>query len=148
MESKTERISNQAQARRPQPDLEDPLLAPYWAGAREHKFLLRQCQSCGEYQWPPRPMCPRCFGTDFTWAEGDGQGSVYTYTVVQRAFHPAFQELLPYILAVVEVMPDIRMLGNLVHAQPEEVRVGMKVRVEFLDLPEGTTLINWRPANV
>lgn len=145
MESMTQPAGAPVEAQRPRPDFQDPLLERFWDGAREHKLLLRRCDDCGAWQWPPRPMCAECYGTNFSWVETQGEGQLYTYAVTRRAFHPAFRELLPYILVVVQVAPGVRMLGNLLHAEPEEARVGMRVSAEFLDQPDGTTLVCWRP---
>lgn len=147
MESKIQHGGTATEAQRPRPDLQNPLLAPFWEGAREHKLLLRRCDGCGTYQWPARPMCAQCYGTDFSWVEGVGRGQVYTYAVIRRAFHPAFKALLPYILVTVEVAPGVRMLGNLLHTEPEEVEAEMRVSAEFLDQPDGVTLICWSPEN-
>lgn len=147
MANVTQQTGTPAKIRRPLPDFQDPLLEPFWQGARQHEILLRRCDDCAAWQWPPRPMCAACYGTNFSWVESEGEeGQVYTYAITRRAFHPAFKELLPYILVVVEVAPGVRMLGNLLHAEPEDVRVGMRVSVEFLDQPDGT-LICWRPKN-
>jgi len=90
-------------------------------------------------------MCANCSGCSFSWVEGDGEGRVYTYVVAHRAFHPSFEDRVPYILVVVDVAPGVRILGNLLGTPPEKVKIGMPVSVEFVKQLGGSTLVCWRP---
>lgn len=60
---------------------------------------------------------------------------------------------LPFVVALVELDEGVRMLGELRGVEPEEVSIGMPVRVTFLDFPadedagtEAWTLYAWEPA--
>jgi uncharacterized OB-fold protein len=40
---------------------------------------------------------------------------------------------LPYVVAIVEIVeqPSVRLTTNIVHCEPDAVRIGMRVRVTF-----------------
>jgi uncharacterized OB-fold protein len=66
-----------------------------------------------------------------------GRATVFTYTVVHRAFDPEFADEVPYIGALVtpDEDEDVRFVTRLIKVSPAEVRVGMSVFVEFV--PDG-----------
>ena len=130
---------------KPLPDTADPLSAPYWEGTKRRELLVRKCKGCGEYQWPPRPMCVCCHSFDFEWVKVSGRGTLYTYTVVNRAFNLAFEDDVPYGIAVVELEEGPRMVGNSVDMNPMDLKVGMPLEAVFNDVTEEVTLVNWKP---
>ena len=79
------------------------LSQPYWQGARAGKLLFQQCRACGRNWHPPMPLCPACHSTDVEWRPAAGGGTVYTYAVVRHPTHPAFANLVPYVVAVIEL---------------------------------------------
>ncbi|MGD9796533.1 MAG: Zn-ribbon domain-containing OB-fold protein [Acidimicrobiia bacterium] len=107
----------------------------YWDGAREGRLLVLRCAACGRWQHPPDVGCPGCLGDDLVPTEMSGRGAIYSYSVVRQAFDPAFVSQLPFVVALVELeeAPSVRMLTNIVDADPADVRVGMAVEVVFED---------------
>jgi uncharacterized OB-fold protein len=77
-----------------------------------------------------------------------GKGSVYTFCIPTQAFHPWFEDKLPFVLAVVELdeQPGLKMITNIVETNPDDVKVGDRVEVTFTPLGEGFTLPVFRPA--
>jgi uncharacterized OB-fold protein len=74
-------------------------------------------------------MCPWCHSLGFAWVELAGTGAVYSYAVLHHPQHPAFT--YPLVAALVELDEGIRLVTNLVHVDPAEIRIGMDVRVIF-----------------
>jgi uncharacterized OB-fold protein len=103
--------------------------APFWEGVRSGRLLLQVCGACGAHRFPPSLMCPRCHARAAGWTEAAGRGTVYSFTVVRRAPTPAYDHLVPYVLAQVELEEGVRITSTL--ADPEGVRVGAAVRVVF-----------------
>jgi len=64
--------------------------------------------------------------------------------VYHRAYHPAFEPLLPYVVAVIELEEGPRLVSNIVGIPPQEIQVGMPVHVEFLAAGD-TALPVFRP---
>lgn len=58
-----------------------------------------------------------------------GTGTVYSYTILHHPQHPAFS--YPVVAVLVDLDEGIRVVSNLVGVEPEDVRVGLPVRVTF-----------------
>jgi uncharacterized OB-fold protein len=56
---------------------------------------------------------------------------VFTCTVNHHPFHPEVPP--PYVIAIVELdeQADLRVVANVVGCEPDEVRIGMPVEVDF-----------------
>jgi uncharacterized protein len=107
-----------------------PETRPFWDAAAQGTFLLPRCNSCGQSHWHPRAHCPSCHGTDLSWVQGSGRGTVYSYTVVRRPD-------APYVLAYVQIEEGPILMTNVVGCEPETVRIGMRVKVSFRPTPTG-----------
>ena len=106
---------------------------PWWEGVKERKFLLQHCLLCGKFWLPPSARCRHCLSTDFTWKEASGQGRIYSFVVYHRHYHPAFEDELPYVVAIIELDEGPRILSNIVGTPSDEVRCDLPVRVVFSD---------------
>jgi uncharacterized OB-fold protein len=80
----------------------------------------------------PRAYCPDCFGGNIEWVESEGDGEVYTYTVMRQMSGWPEQDL-PLILAYVELDEGPRITSNIVDCDPEDVDVGTPVQVQFVE---------------
>jgi uncharacterized OB-fold protein len=134
----------QAVPPKPLPDPSD-LTRPFWDACRRHELSIQRCRSCGALLHYPKVICPHDQGTEFDWAPMSGRGTVHSYVGAYRAFHPAFQDDLPYTIAIVELEEGPRMMTNIV-APPDSVSIGMKVEVLFEDVTDTIALPKFRPA--
>ncbi|MDG2025497.1 MAG: OB-fold domain-containing protein [Acidimicrobiales bacterium] len=112
--------------------------APYWEGCREGELRFRRCASCDLSVFEPRPICPRCHGTDLPWAVSTGDGVVYSWSVVWRPQMPAFD--VPYAPAIVRLDDGFDMVTAIVGCEPDEIHDGQRVSVEFHDVDDAITL--------
>ena len=135
---------------KPLPDLR-PEGKPFWEATRQHKLLLPAGPD-GTPFWYPRAYTP---GTlePVQWVESQGTGAVYTYSVHYIGPSKAYKGDPPHIVALVELDEGVRMMTNLVRDEegfpslaPEEVRIGMRVRVVFHDVTDEITLPKFAPA--
>ena len=57
--------------------------------------------------------------------------TVFTFTVVHHASHPAVNGHLPYVVAVVNFpeLAQVRLVTNVTDVDPAQMRVGMSVRL-------------------
>ncbi len=118
--------------------------APHWEGLRRHEFLIQKCNACGVLQHPPRPMCAACLSLDRGWQKASGRGTVYSYTIIPQATHPAWRDQVPYNVVIVELEEDIRVVSNLVEIANEEIAVGLPVEIVYDDVAEDVTLPRFR----
>lgn len=122
------------------------LTRPYWEAARDGRLVIQRCDSCGASWHPPLPACPRCHGTGLGWRDVCGDGTVYSCTVVRHATHVALADKIPYVIAIVELAEGPRVVANVTGCPPEDVRVGMPVRLRFTQVTDEITLPVFQPA--
>jgi uncharacterized OB-fold protein len=128
----------------PLPDVDDPVMRPFWDGARDGKLMLQRERGSGEVHWPPKPMYWKGGGR-LEWFEASGRGEVYSWVVGHEPFLPAFRHLLPLVMVLVQVVEGPRLVGYMRNVRPEEMAFGMTVRVVFERLTERVTLPIWEP---
>ena len=116
---------------------------PFWDGLRRHQVRLQQCEDCGQWIFYPRLHCPQCASRRLAWREVSGEGTLYTFTV---ATLPEFSDELPQRLAVVALDEGPHINTTLVGVEPDELRVGLRLRPVFDDRPVSFTLLRYTPA--
>jgi uncharacterized OB-fold protein len=123
----------------PLPDVDEPLTAPYFAGAAQEELLIPRCETCGEYVWYPQDACPND-GGPLVWSPVSGKGTLFTWAVVQRAFLPAFESRVPFVTALVALDedPSVRLCTYIVGTAPEDLVADAPVEVEFRPLEFST----------
>jgi uncharacterized OB-fold protein len=112
---------------------------PFWRAAADHRLVLPRCTACGEFRFPPTPFCPSCSAQGVEWVDHNGEGTIYSFTVVRHAVIPDVRAALPFIAAVV-ALPDTngcRIVGNIVGVDPADVRIGQPVTIDWYDVREG-----------
>lgn len=104
----------------------------YWRGANDGELVLPRCAN-GHLSYPPGPTCPHCGSAALTPTAVDGNGTIYSFTVVRQSADPAFAGELPYVVAMVELdaQPGLRLLTNVVGCDPADLEVGTPVEVCF-----------------
>jgi uncharacterized protein len=129
---------------RPVPTLDD---AAFWEGCAARRLQFQHCADCAAARHPPTPICPACRSTAVQWREAPARAEVYTYTVIHYAAHPAVQERLPYVSAVVTFpgLDGVRLVTNVTDVDPSEVSIGMRVRLWWDDVGEGLFLPRFAP---
>src|SRR5262245_49096402 len=116
--------------RPPLPALE-PETEHFWRACRAGRLEIMRCKGCGWWIHPPRPVCPRCQGRDLGWEAVSGRATVASFTVNHQRWLPDME--VPYTIGLVELVEqaDLRLTTNLVGCAPDQVRIGMAVRVRF-----------------
>ena len=118
----------------------------FWEGCGRHELVLQRCASCRAVQHRPRALCVSCLSDSIEHFAASGKGTVHTFTVTHQNQAPAFRQALPYVLAWVELEEGPRLLSNVVGCEPDQVRIGMPVQVEFVDTDDGLAVPRFRPA--
>lgn len=110
-----------------------PVARPFWDATRRHELVMQWCDTCRYHVFYPRATCPRCGRTELSWRSVSGSGRIYTYTVARRATHRAFAERVPYVVAIVELDEGPHLTTEIVGTDPNTVKIGARVIVEFED---------------
>ncbi|MCD5425682.1 MAG: Zn-ribbon domain-containing OB-fold protein [Methanosarcinaceae archaeon] len=109
-------------------------VARFWR-MQQARYNLKgtHCNSCNEYFYPPRNLCPMCRRTGNVESyKFKGKGQVVTYTVI----HTKTEELIhrtPYILAIVKMDEGPRFTTQIIE-EPENMSIGMRVKPVFRKL--------------
>ncbi len=103
----------------------------FWGGGAEGELRFQRCIACGTLIHPPSPVCPTCLSREFETPPVSGRGRVFSYTINHQPWIPGFDP--PYIVAIVEIeeQPSLRLTTNLVGIEPDDVEIGLPVRVCF-----------------
>jgi uncharacterized protein len=136
---------------RPEPaadaaDVLRPVVSPdtafFWEGTARHELRIQRCGGCGTLRHPPGPMCPVCGFARPKFQVAAGTGEVYSYVVHHHP--PVPGRSLPIVIVLVQLTEGVRMVGELLGTDPERVRVGLPVRVTFVEVDDELTLPAWQ----
>jgi len=119
----------------------------FWDFCKRHELRVQKCTKCGNFHYPPSAFCPHCSNITSEWVKLSGEGKVYSFVIVRREYHPAFESQLPYVVAIIETSEGVRMLSNVVGCKPEEVKIDMPVEVTWDDITPEFSLPKFKPAS-
>jgi uncharacterized OB-fold protein len=137
-------VSDAAAVPKPRPVLEG-MTGEYYEFCGRGELRFQRCDACGVWRHPPRVLCAACGSPRWSWAPSTGRGTVFTWTVVHQAMHPAFGAEVPYAVIVVETDEGVRVVANLRDAPPDALRLGLPVEVAFEALDDTLTVPMFRP---
>jgi uncharacterized OB-fold protein len=102
----------------------------FWTSGADGVLRFLRCGGCGYYLHPPAPRCPTCGGSELAPEAVSGRATVHSFTVNHQSWDGS-QE--PYVLVLVEFPEQVglRLTTNLVGCDPDEVHIGLPVRVVF-----------------
>jgi len=127
--------------------MQDADARPYWEAAKTHRLALQCCTKCKVFLYPPGPACPHCGGIEISYRDLGARitGKLYSYIVTHRAFVPGFSDEVPYIVALAEVdqAGNIKLLANLINCKPEEVRIGMPLKMVWQERTQEISMPQW-----
>ena len=117
----------------------------FWDGTKLGELRIQKCNACGELRFPPAPACPDCGAYNRGHVVAAGTGTVFSYVVHRHP--PVPGKDLPIVLALIDLDEGVRLMSNLVKDEegypsidPDDVSIGMKVRVVFHDVTDEITL--------
>jgi uncharacterized OB-fold protein len=127
---------------KPIPNLNDPDFGPFWSNAKLHILSAQKCVSCGTLRFPALPICPECLELGFDWVPVSTRGTIWSYAIYHRSFHPGFKDELPYAVGIIENSDGVRYTGR-IRGPREQISVGAEVATLFVDETEDFTLPQW-----
>ncbi len=136
----------------------DSEYAGYFQAAAEHRLVVRKCGDCALLRAEPGPGCPWCASPRWEWYTVSGAGTIYSYQIVVHSVLAGFRDWAPFPIVLVELdeqrgqpTPDdgLRFTSNLLDAdlgpeKEENVAIGKRVQVAFIDLDNGLTIPQFR----
>ncbi|MEC9344111.1 MAG: Zn-ribbon domain-containing OB-fold protein [Pseudomonadota bacterium] len=121
-----------------------PETAFYWQGLTERRIMIRRCTACEKAHFPPRTFCPHCGNDSVEEVEASGEATLYSFVISNHRL-PDFER--PYIVGIAELAEGPRMMAQIVGIEPDpaKLQVDMALEPVFHDLPDGGTLLHFRP---
>jgi len=125
----------------------DAISRTFYARLAERRLSTTGCEACGALSFPPRAHCPVCAaddatrGRDVRWVNLSGRGRLHAFTQLERAWF--FTK--PDVIGLVDLEEGCGRLLSRIAAPIERLRVGQRLRVDFLELPGGLTLHQFLP---
>jgi uncharacterized protein len=116
-------------------------IARFWRETpRRYNLGGSKCTTCGTAYFPPRAVCPTCAHhrqsiEKMVPFQLSGDGEVFSFTVVHEAAE-GFEMQVPYVVALVRTVEGPILTGQVVDLEPDQVRIGLKVRATFRKLRE------------
>lgn len=108
-------------------------MAPWWEGCRAHELRFQKCKHCGKVRWPASYVCPECLSEAYEQTVLPNQGTLYSFVVMYKPFHPSLQEKVPYVIGAVDLEEDVRISVNMFDVDPDSLHCGMPVDIVFED---------------
>lgn len=118
----------------------------------EGRLMGSRCGRCGKLYVPPRPICPGCHGSQMDWVEMSGKGKIAAFTCI--AIGPAamiaegYNRDNPYCSAVIKLEEGARVdarLEGIDPKKPEEIAVGMPLKVKYVHRGDKGTYLAFEP---
>ena len=122
----------------------------YSAGTVGSRFLIElrdrkrimgtRCPTCNRVYVPARSICKDCFGQLDEWVEVSNKGTVLTYSIEYEP-KPIQPVKPPIVYGIIKLDgADTGLVHMLGEADPEQLRIGMKVQAVFREEREGSIL--------
>lgn len=103
----------------------------YWREVpSRYRLEAGRCADCGKVSYPARRVCPDCRGEKVETTTLSQRGRITTSTIVRTPPDDLVMEA-PYVVALVETPEGATLMVQVVDCEPEEVRSGMEVSLEF-----------------
>ncbi len=106
---------------------------PFFDAIDAGNFVLARC-ACGAY-YARLQACLQCNASakSLSWVPASGLGTVRTFVVFDKPYHPYFKGLVPYVVAVVTLGEGPEILTNVIDVEVSAVAIGMRVRIVIGD---------------
>ncbi len=115
---------------------------PFWEAAARGELLYQRCRRCGKVQFYPRGHCAACAHRALDFEPSAGHGTIYSFTIVHRAPSAAFRDLVPYVIALVDMAEGFRLMVNLLGSDAVSgAAIGRPVRIVFAKRGEGQAVL-------
>jgi uncharacterized OB-fold protein len=97
---------------------------------QRYRYEAAVCKKCGKWFFPPRLVCDVCKHREFEVKAMRRTGKILTHTLIHVPPKP-FADQAPFAVAVVEMDDGPRITTQIVDYQPEQLKIGQAVKLEF-----------------
>ena len=112
----------------PPPEMTE-LTRPFWDALGRGALTFQRCKACGHAWLPARSECPSCLGDAWQREPASGDATLVSWVVYRHAYHPAWEQRLPYTVAAVQLDEGPRLISNIVGADAAQLRIDQRLRL-------------------
>ena len=108
-----------------------PTPSRYWREIpQRYRLEANKCKECGIIFFPPRLICPQCKKRDFDETKLSDKGKIVSFTIIRVPPHK-FSDQAPYAIGIVELDDGVKITGQIVDCDFEDLKIGKRVKIEF-----------------
>ncbi|MCE2391455.1 MAG: OB-fold domain-containing protein [Proteobacteria bacterium] len=102
------------------------------------RLALQRCVECGTVQHPPEDVCRSCQSQRLEAAEAEGNGRIYSFSIVHHPLGPKLAGSVPYNVALIQLddHPHVRIVGNVCDPDEGPLEIGQRVRAVWTTVPD------------
>ena len=119
-------------------------LKKFFEELEKGRILGTKCRRCGKLYFPPQADCSKCLSDEMDWVEIKGVGELLTYTVTYVA-PKAYTNIAPYTIGVARLDEGPKVTAWVKDVKPEEVKVGMRVKLVVEKFEDGVARYVLKP---
>lgn len=97
---------------------------------QRYRLEAGKCTDCGAVSYPPRIVCRECRSRNSETITLSRNAKLVTHTIITVAPGP-FVDEAPYAVGIVETEDGARMTVQVVDCEPDQLKAGMPLRLEF-----------------
>lgn len=118
-------------------------LDKFYDGLEQKKIVGNKCPKCGDIFVPPRKICGKCNVTiplDQNWVDLPDTGTLinYTITLYKVSDRGSRKVKKPQIIGMINIDgSNTGIVYRVLDMAPEDVRIGMKVKIKWEEIPKG-----------
>jgi len=117
-------------------------LDKFFDNLENKKLVGNKCSKCGDVFVPPRKICGKCnvvIPLEENWVDLPDTGILKNYTItpyrVNDRTHRKAKDLL---LGMIQIDgSNTAIVYKLLNLKPDEIKIGMKVKIEWAEKPKG-----------
>lgn len=115
----------------------------WWEAVDNGTVPIQRCKNCQTLRHPPRSMCGECQSIEWDYIESTLEGEVFSFVEMHYPKFPGYQ--YPLVCAVISLSEGTRIISNIVGCDPDDVKIGMKVKGRVEQVDEKTMLPQFYP---
>jgi len=120
----------------------DRIVKQFFERLKNKDFSTVKCKDCGRILLPPKLFCDICYSSKLEWVTLPSVGVLYAFTQQSKAFRFS----TPDVIGIVEFENIGRILTR-INGRYEDLKIGMHVELEFLELEQGIVLHQFKPVH-
>ena len=107
------------------------------------KIVGNKCPNCGDVFVPPRKICGKCYKMiplEKNWVDLPDTGTLINYTITPYKINDRASRKVkkPQIIGLIQIDgSNTAIVYRLIDIEPDDIKIGMKLKVEWEDKPKG-----------